>query len=123
MVVDTSAILAVLFNEKQGPKVAEIMEASSHQLRMSTVNLAETLILLEDRQPQLFEELKKDILSLSIRFVSPSVAQAEVAAAARLKYPLNLGDCFAYALSKEEDCPILTLDLDFKRTDRTVIIP
>lgn len=88
---------------------------------MSTVNLAETLILIEDRQPQLFENLKSEILSSSIRFVAPSLKQASIAASARLRFPLNLGDCFAYALAKDEQCSILTLDPDFKKTDlRTV---
>jgi len=121
VVIDTSALLAVLFNEKNGPRIAEILERDAHQLRMSTVNLAETLILVEDRQPHLFEELKTEILSSSIRFVSPSVKQSEIAASARIKFPLNLGDCFAYALSKEEDCAILTLDPDFTKTDRPLV--
>jgi uncharacterized protein with PIN domain len=46
-----------------------------------------------------------------------------LAAAARLKFPLNLGDCFAYALSAIENQPILTLDEDFRRCDRPLLIP
>jgi uncharacterized protein with PIN domain len=55
--------------------------------------------------------------------VAPSPRQAEIAAVARLRFPLNLGDCFAYALARDEDCPLLTLDRDFRRTDITVISP
>jgi ribonuclease VapC len=121
MVVDTSILLAIFFNEKAGAWAAEQMETHRAALRMSTVNLTETLIRLEDRQPQLFEELREKIFQSSIRFVTPSINQAELAAKARLQYPLNLGDCFAYALAKDEDCAILTLDADFQDTDLVVV--
>ena len=41
----------------------------------------------------------------------------------RLIFPLNLGDCFAYALAVAQDSPILTLDADFRAVDRPVIRP
>lgn len=50
-------------------------------------------------------------------------AEALILIADRLRYPLNLGDCFAYALAKQEDCPLLTLDRDFRNTDIEVILP
>lgn len=123
MVVDTSALLALFFNEKEASWIEERLDQYRTALRMSTVNLAETLILLKDKQPQLFEQIREEIFSSSIRFVPPSVAQAERAAKARLEYPLNLGDCFAYALAMDEGCPILTLDGDFKKTDAVVMTP
>jgi uncharacterized protein with PIN domain len=55
--------------------------------------------------------------------VPPSVEQARVAAAARLRYPLNLGDCFVYALAVEEQSSILTLDGDFRAVDCSVVTP
>jgi hypothetical protein len=57
------------------------------------------------------------LLTSSIRFVPPDKSQAEIAADARMRLPLNLGDCFAYALAKSENCRILTLDDDFRETD------
>ena len=77
----------------------EQLEKGKGELRMSTVNLAEALILLEDRQPRLFEQLRTRLLTSGIRFVAPDAEQATTAAAARLRLPLNLGDCFAYALA------------------------
>lgn len=121
MVLDTSAVLAVFFNEEKGPAIARLMEANHLNLRMSTINLTETLILLQDRQPQLFEGLKVLLLGSNIRFVAPDPRQAVVAADARLRLPLNLGDCFAYALCKVEDCPLVTLDDDFKKTDLRLV--
>ena len=90
---------------------------------MSTVNVTEVLILVRDRQPQLYDELASRLLTSSIRFVPPDVEQAQIAARARLEYPLNLGDCFAYALAVVERCPLLTMDRDFRAVDQQVILP
>ena len=90
---------------------------------MSTVNLTETLIRVRDRQPESFEQIETELLNSGIRFVPPDVQQARIAAEARLRYPLNLGDCFAYALAVVEDLPILALDRDFRSSDRPVVSP
>ncbi|HEX4045548.1 MAG TPA: type II toxin-antitoxin system VapC family toxin [Gammaproteobacteria bacterium] len=123
MVLDTSVILSVFFKEQFAEWSLMQMNKHANELRMSTVNLTETLIRLQDRQPQLFPSLKERLLYSGIRFVSPDIEQAQIAADARIKYPLNLGDCFAYALAVQEDCPILTLDQDFKIVDRPIIHP
>jgi ribonuclease VapC len=123
MVVDTSVLLAIVFEEAHADWAVQKLSEHGAELRMSTVNLAETLILLRDRQPQLADELGEDILASGIRFVAPDVRQAEIAAAARLRYPLNLGDCFAYALAADEGCGILTMDPDFRAVDVPVLTP
>jgi ribonuclease VapC len=123
VVVDTSALLAVFFNEKNGPWVLDHLQANSGDLTMSTVNYAEVLILVQDRQPEACKEIRAAIETSSIRLIPPTERQAEIAADARLRYPLNLGDCFAYALAKDEDRALLTLDRDFRRIDLTVILP
>ncbi|MBM4352944.1 MAG: type II toxin-antitoxin system VapC family toxin [Deltaproteobacteria bacterium] len=123
MVVDTSALLALFFAEPHGAWVADQLYAHRGELAMSTVNLAETLIRLKDRQPARYDELEALLLDSGIEFVPPDVEQARVAADARLRLPLNLGDCFAYALSCSRDCPILTLDDDFRSTPRPVLMP
>jgi ribonuclease VapC len=123
MVIDTSAILAIFFDEPSGRWAAGQLLAHADELRMSTVNLAETLIRLRDRQPQLADELEERLLTSGIRFVPPDVEQVRIAAAARLAYPLNLGDCFAYALAKAEGCSLLALDQDFRRVDVAVTSP
>jgi ribonuclease VapC len=123
MVVDTSVLLAIFFDEPHGEWAAARLAEHAAELRMSTVNLTETLIRLRDRQPKSFDKLEAEILTSGIRFVPPDVRQAQIAAEARLRYPLNLGDCFAYALAVVEDCPILTMDSDFHSADRPLVIP
>lgn len=99
------------------------MNNRSHELLMSTVNLTEALIHLEDRQPKLFDTLEEQLLYNGIRFIASNVEQSRIAAKARLKFPNNLGDCFAYALAVQENCPILTLDSDFRLLDHPIIHP
>ncbi len=123
MVIDTSALLAVFLNEKHAPWVQDRLDEFSGSLLMSTVNLAETLILLKDLQPRSYEELENELLESSIQFVAPDIQQVKLVAAARMKYPLNLGDCFAYALAKATHSPILTLDRDFRKVDADVMTP
>jgi ribonuclease VapC len=123
LVVDTSVLLAVFFNEKMGPWAADQLQAHRHDLLMSTVTYAEALILAEDRQPGDIDLIRESVEASSLRLIAPDRQQAELAAAARLRYPLNLGDCFAYALAKQQNCPILTLDRDFRNTDLAVILP
>jgi ribonuclease VapC len=123
VVVDTSVLLAVIFDDAGAAWSLEQLQAHAGELRMSTVSLAEALILVRDRQPHLAPEIEEAMVGGSIRFVAPDVAQARTAAAARLRFPLNLGDCFAYALAAAEGCPILTLDRDFRAVDIPVLLP
>ncbi len=123
MVIDTSALMAVFFKEEQGPWVTNLMEENRGLLRMSLINLTELLILLEDHQPQLFPKLKDELMTSGIRFVAPTNELAAIAAQARLRFSINLGDCFAYALSKVEDVPLLTLDRNLRKTDAQVVMP
>lgn len=123
MVVDTSVLLAVFFDQPDAAWAVERLEEYSGELCMSTVNLAETLILVRDRAPRRAREVERHLLQGAIRFVAPDVDQARLAVEARLRFPLNLGDCFAYALARVENCPVLTLDRDFRRTDRPVVMP
>lgn len=123
MVIDTSAILALLFAEPHGNWVAEQLSLKPGELCMSTVNLTETLIILRDRQPQLADELQQRLMTCGIEFIPPDVRQADLAARARLRFPLNLGDCFAYALAAARDDSVLAVDTDFRCIDLAVCLP
>lgn len=92
-------------------------------LRMSTINLAEVLIRLRDRFPARGDEFELTLAGSGIEFVAPDAIQAQVAARARLTFPLNLGDCFAYALARVSSDSILTIDTDFRALDVPVILP
>ena len=124
MVVDTSVVLALFFDEPHGEWAAQRLNEHAADLCMSTVNLTEALIRIRSRQPTDADALEERLFTSDIRFVAPDTSQAQIAAEARLRFGrLNLGDCFAYALSVVEDCPILALDADFRVVDRDVISP
>ncbi len=123
MIVDSSVILAITFDEEHAAWAAEKLRAHRGDLAMSTVNLTEILVRLQDRRPDLIDDLEDRILVSGIRFVPPDVEQARIAARARLRFPLNLGDCFAYALARVERSPVLTIDTDFRAVDLEVVLP
>lgn len=123
MVVDTSVVLAIFFGERHAAWAADQLDRRRGDLLMSTVNLSEALIRIQDRQPRDFARLERELLSGGFRFVPPDVEQARIAAAARLRFPLNLGDCFAYALARQQGHAILTIDPDFRCVDCKVEMP
>jgi len=123
MVLDTSVLLAIYFNEPMGLWALDQIERANEPLLMSTVNLTETLILLRDKNKSGFVKLRERLFQEPIQFVAPSISQAQIAAEARLKFPINLGDCFAYALANENKEVLITLDEDFIKTDIKVLMP
>jgi ribonuclease VapC len=123
MVIDTSALLALLLDEPQAQWVADRLDENAGSLQMSTVNLAEALIRVRDLRPGLFSGFEARVLGMGIQFVPPSVAQAQIAAEARMRFPINLGDCFAYALAVSETTALLALDSDFRKTDVDLVAP
>lgn len=123
MVIDSSALLAVIFHEKYSEWAKERLKKNATKLLMGTVNLAEVLIRVQDLKSNEYQRIKEWIFSMGIRFVAPDEEMAVIASEARLKFLINLGDCFAYALAISEGCPILTLDKDFRKTDAQVLLP
>ena len=122
MVIDSSAILSVYFQEPTALWVSQHIDAAD-RLLMSTVNLAESLMRIRDKQPAKADALEQQLLTSKIEFIAPDVAQATIAAVARLRFPLNPGDCFAYALAKTQGLPLLSLDRDFRATDIQLLLP
>lgn len=123
MVVDTSALLAVLFDEDFGNWVIDQFEEHRPHLRMSVLNYTESLIRAASKFPGRLAAVESRLQISGIALRPITRRHAELAAVARLRFPLNLGDCFAYALAKDEDCPLLTLDRDFRACDIDVIFP
>jgi ribonuclease VapC len=124
MIVDSSTIIAILRNEPEAAAMAEALQEAPIR-RISAVTYVEAAVVADnDRNPLLsrrFDGLVRDAQML----VEPVTArQAELARQAyrdfgkgRHKAGLNLGDCFAYALAKEMDEPLLFKGDDFCHTD------
>lgn len=124
MIVDASAVLAILFAEPDATRYAQAI-AGADVCRMSAVNFVEAGISI-DRQagPAAGRELDTLVRRARILIEPVTIEQANVARQAYLDYGkgnhaagLNLGDCFAYALAHETGEPLLFKGNDFVRTD------
>ena len=124
MIVDSSAILAVLFHEADARHYAEAITAAS-PCRMSVASVLETCIVAEScGGAAAAHELDIFLERAGIEPVSVTVEQMEAARRAwrrfgRGNHPaaLNFGDCFAYALASVTGEPLLFKGDDFSRTD------
>lgn len=121
IVADTSALLAVIFEEPESSSCEQVL-LSEQQILMSAGTLAEARIVALGRGvSQKLEELLVAILPEIAPVDSHSSAMVSQAYRQWGKgfHPagLNFGDCFAYALAKERDAPLLFVGNDFSRTD------
>ena len=124
MIVDSSALLAIVKNE---PERADFLAALSHgQVSMSVVNHVETAVVT-DRQadPVLGRRFDALVDALRIDVAPVTVEQGVLARAAYRDFGrgsghparLNFGDCFAYALAIATDRPLLFKGDDFGHTE------
>jgi len=124
MIIDTSAILAILFNESDAESYARAM-ADADACRISAANFVEVAIVVE-AQTKASGSRQFDAFFRRAGIVIEPVTeeQAHLARQAytdfgkgRHKAGLNFGDCFAYALAKATGEPLLFKGEDFKKTD------
>jgi ribonuclease VapC len=124
MIVDSSVIIAVLRGESDAAAISRALQGAS-VCRMSAVTYVESAVVTDsNRNPVLsrrFDDLLRDV---GIRVESVTPEQAHIARQAyrdfgkgRHHAGLNFGDCFAYALAKERDEPLLFKGDDFLHTD------
>ena len=124
MVIDTSALVALLLGEADAGRFARAIEAGSLRL-VSAATLVETSIVIESRKgEEAGRELDLLIYRAGIEIVPVDQDQAEIARHAWRRFGngrhaagLNYGDCFAYALAINRGLPLLFRGDDFARTD------
>jgi ribonuclease VapC len=130
MVIDTSALVAMLTSEPEAERFEAAVEADP-ALLMSTASYLETAIVIEHRfgEPG-GRELDLWLHRAAVDLVAVHAQQADVARVAYRKYGkgrhragLNYGDCFAYALAKISGEPLLLKGDDFPHTDITAVAP
>lgn len=126
MVVDTSALVALLGMEPEAARLAAALEQDRTRL-MSAATLVETGLVIEARYgTRGGHELDLLIAKADIKVEAVTMEQAEVARDAwrrfgRGQHPaaLNFGDCFSYALARTTGEPLLFKGGDFSQTDIT----
>jgi ribonuclease VapC len=124
MVIDTSAVVAVLFEEEDHLRYAEAIESASARL-VSAVTRVELSFVIEGRKRDAGREHLERFFALTgAEIVAVTPEQATLAIGAfrmfgkgRHAAGLNVGDCFAYALASSTGHPLLFKGNDFVHTD------
>ncbi|MGH2968656.1 MAG: type II toxin-antitoxin system VapC family toxin [Solirubrobacteraceae bacterium] len=124
MVIDTSALVAVLFDEPERADFVNRIATDGRRL-ISAATLVEAGILVEARRGESAgRELDVFLHRAGVLCVAVDEQQATIARAAwrtfgKGRHPaaLNYGDCFSYALARVSGEPLLFKGEDFSQTD------
>ena len=124
MVIDTSALVAILQDEPERRAFNRAIEAAE-RLAMSAAAFVEVSMIIESRfGSDGIRDLDLFIAKANIELVPVDAEQAHIARTAfrdygkrRHRAGLNFGDCFSYALAKALDEPLLFKGRDFSSTD------
>lgn len=121
IIVDTSALVAIVQGEKEANSLRTVLEREP-ALAISAGTLAEALVVATLRD--LLDDMRELIAALALEVVPVTSSTADLVQQAYARWGkgkhsarLNLGDCFAYALAKERSSPLLYIGNDFSRTD------
>lgn len=128
MVIDTSALLAILLDEPQRRAFTEAIEAAEDRL-LSAASFVETSMILESRHgAEGVRSLDRLLAAARIGVIPVDESQAHAAREAfrqfgKGRHPagLNFGDCFSYALAKCRSDSLLFKGDDFIRTDAMIV--
>ncbi len=125
MIIDSSAMAAILLGEPDSQVFADAIEADRVR-RMSAATFLEIAIVLDNRrQPAAARRLDDAIRDAGIVIEPVTEQQARIAREAYRDFGkgsghpagLNFGDCFAYALAKDRGEPLLFKGTNFAGTD------
>lgn len=124
MVVDTSAVVAILFGEPEAERFAALIEQDRVRLMSAVSAFEASIVIASELGGAGLSELDLLLLRIGMVVEPLGVDQLSWARAAYLQFGkgrhpagLNFGDCFAYALSRVRNQPLLFKGDDFARTD------
>ena len=124
MVVDTSALIAILFEEPEAARFARRIADTSNPVMSAASYLEAGVVVLGRHGPSYLPRIDQalDRLRIMVVPVTPEHARLAIAAYERFgkgRHPagLNYGDCFSYALAQARGEPLLAKGDDFARTD------
>ncbi len=121
IVVDTSALMAILLNEPDADSCAAALQSEA-EILISAGTAAEAYIVAGRRG--LGDEMERLVEGLGFQIIDVTATMSVRIAKAYAKWgkgahpaALNFGDCFAYALAEQRNCPLLFVGSDFAQTD------
>jgi len=125
MIIDTSALIAILRDEEEAPACAQAIENSAVR-RVSAANFVEAALIIDASRDPIASRRFDDLIDEAQITIEPvTETQARIAREAYRDFgrgsghpaKLNFGDCFAYALAKAKGEPLLFKGDDFAHTD------
>ncbi|HEV7217281.1 MAG: type II toxin-antitoxin system VapC family toxin [Terriglobales bacterium] len=125
MILDSSALIAILRFEEEAPEFARIIEMAV-QPRISAVSYVESAAVIDGSKDPIASRRFDELIEAARIAIEPvTEAQAHIARQAYRDFgktsghpaKLNFGDCFSYALAKFKAEPLLFKGRDFSRTD------
>jgi ribonuclease VapC len=131
MIIDTSALLAILRDEPEAAAYAEAIQRA-HNRRLSAVSFVEAAVVIDgSRDPLASRGFDNLLQEAQIAVESVTEAHALIARDAYRDFgrgsghpaKLNFGDCFSYALAKVAGEPLLFKGRDFLHTDVKQALP
>jgi ribonuclease VapC len=125
MVIDSSAIVAILMDEAEADIFSRVL-AGETKLAISAVTFHETSIVMAGKKgsPNAARFVDEFVRDLEIEIAAATIEDALAAREAYFRFgrgyhraQLNLADCFSYALAKSRGAPLLFKGDDFSQTD------
>lgn len=121
MILDTSAVVAILGNEPEAPELAELIEAAD-EVRISAGTVIEASLVCGPSRQEVLDDF---LAEAKVVVVPVDEEQARLARDGHLRYGrgsgsparLNYGDCFSYALARQADDALLSIGDDVPHTD------
>lgn len=127
MVIDTSALIAILLAESESEQFIELLAGADDPLISAATLVEASIVMLAKTGPDGVNDVDDLLTSAGARCVAVDRAQALLARRAFVTYGkgrspagLNYGDCFSYALAIAANRPLLFKGNGFTHTDVTV---
>ncbi|MER8976031.1 type II toxin-antitoxin system VapC family toxin [Mesorhizobium sp. M0045] len=124
MVIDTSAIVAILRNEPEALRLEKALVTNQIRLVPATCVLQARMVLVSRRGEHALAEIDLWLRKMEADIIAVDADLVDVATQAWLTYgkgrhpaALNFADCLSYALAKRADEPLLFIGNDFSQTD------
>lgn len=130
MIVDTSAIIASIYLERERKPIEDVLDAADARI-IGSPTLFEASLVLSAREGPVGERLiERFVEHFELEEIPFDDQHRQAASEAFLRFGkgrhparLNLGDCMSYAIAKVADAPLLCVGDDFARTDLALVLP
>lgn len=127
MILDTSAVVAILLNEPERDALITAISTSDRPMISSASTMEASMVLIrhfgtegKTALNKLLEDMEVDVVSFDTEQADLAILGFERFGKGRHPAGLNLGDCFVYGLAKTKNLPILCKGNDFAQTDALI---